>query len=469
MKLLTIEELVVRFGGVIALDEASLSVQKGSICGLIGPNGAGKTTLFNCVSRLYQPESGEIVFDGEDLLARAPHQIPELGIARTFQNLGLFASMSVRENVMLGAHSRTKPSFAGSSLRPRRTAARDRRLRDEASEVLARLGLEAIAAHRAAGLPYGTLKRVELARAVLQRPRLLMLDEPASGLNHAEVGALADLIRELRGDLDLTVLLVEHNMGMVMGLCDQVVVLDAGLSRSAGMSLLEVSGLRASYGQVTVLEGIDFSVEHGQKVAMLGPNGAGKTTVLRALSGMVRTSGRAEFDGDSLLRRPTAEIARRGVAHVPEGRGTFAPLSVTENLKLGAYARRDSGIGDDLERCYGWFPRLRERGRQPAGSLSGGEQQMLAVARALMSRPRLLMLDEPSLGLAPIVTRELFKVLGEICAEQEVTVLLVEQNARVALDFADHAYVLESGRIALSGEADRVKSDDEVRRSYLGV
>ena len=235
------------------------------------------------------------------------------------------------------------------------------------------------------------------------------------------------------------------------------------------MTLLEVESLYASYGQVGVLQGIDFSVERGQKVAMLGPNGAGKTTVLRALSGMVRTSGRADFDGDSLLRRPTADIARRGVAHVPEGRGTFASLSVTENLKLGAYARRDgAGVREDLERCYGWFPRMSERERQPAGSLSGGEQQMLAVARALMSRPRLLMLDEPSLGLAPIVTRELFGVLGEICAEQDMTVLLVEQNARLALDFADHAYVLESGRIALSGEADRVKSDDEVRRSYLG-
>jgi branched-chain amino acid transport system ATP-binding protein len=236
------------------------------------------------------------------------------------------------------------------------------------------------------------------------------------------------------------------------------------------VSLLEVSGLRASYGQVRVLEGIDFTVEHGQKVALLGPNGAGKTTVLRALSGMVRTSGRAEFDGDSLLKRHTADIARRGVAHVPEGRGTFGPLSVEDNLKLGAYARRDgSGVRADLERSYGWFPRLRDRRRQPAGSLSGGEQQMLAVARALMSRPRLLMLDEPSLGLAPIVTRELFKVLAEICAEAEMTVLLVEQNARVALDFADHAYVLESGRIALSGAADQIRNDDDVRRSYLGV
>jgi branched-chain amino acid transport system ATP-binding protein len=235
------------------------------------------------------------------------------------------------------------------------------------------------------------------------------------------------------------------------------------------VKLLEVSELRAAYGPVNVLDGIDFSIERGRKVALLGPNGAGKTTVLRALSGMVRTSGRADFDGGSLLGRPTAEIARRGIAHVPEGRGTFASLSVAENLKLGAYARRDAAdVREDLDRCYGWFPRLEERRRQQAGSLSGGEQQMLAIARALMSRPRLLMLDEPSLGLAPILTGELFRVLADICAEQEMTVLLVEQNARVALDFADHAYVLESGRIALSGEASRVKDDDNVRRSYLG-
>jgi branched-chain amino acid transport system ATP-binding protein len=235
------------------------------------------------------------------------------------------------------------------------------------------------------------------------------------------------------------------------------------------VSLLEVEGLRAGYGEVRVIQGIDFSVEQGQRVAMLGPNGAGKTTVLRALSGMVTTSGRVEFDGRSVVGTATADIARRGVAHVPEGRGTFPKLSVDENLKLGAYVRHDgSAVHEDIGRCYGWFPRLEERRRQQAGNLSGGEQQMLAVARALMLRPRLLMLDEPSLGLAPIVTRELFRVLGEICDEQGMTVLLVEQNANLALDFADQAYVLESGRIALEGEADRIKGDDEVRRSYLG-
>jgi branched-chain amino acid transport system ATP-binding protein len=235
------------------------------------------------------------------------------------------------------------------------------------------------------------------------------------------------------------------------------------------VTLVEVEGLHASYGPVHVLEGLDFSIEKGRRVAMLGPNGAGKTTVLRALSGMVKTSGKVNFDGESLIGTPTAAIARRGVAHVPEGRGTLATLSVEENLRLGAYVRGDAAaVREDLGRCYGWFPRLEERRRQQAGSLSGGEQQMLALARALMLRPRLLMLDEPSLGLAPIVTRELFRVLGEICDEQGMTVLLVEQNANLALDFADHAYVLESGRIALSGEADRIKGDENVRRSYLG-
>jgi branched-chain amino acid transport system ATP-binding protein len=235
------------------------------------------------------------------------------------------------------------------------------------------------------------------------------------------------------------------------------------------VSLLEVEGLRAAYGQVEVLEGIDFSVDSGQKVAILGPNGAGKTTTLRALSGMVRTRGRAEFDGQSVLGKKTAEIARRGVAHVPEGRGTFPSLTVDENLRLGAHVRRDgAAVKEDLTRCYGWFPRLQERRSQPAANLSGGELQMLAIARALMLRPRLLMLDEPSLGLAPIVTRELFRVLGKICDEQGMTVLLVEQNAGLSLDFADRAYVLESGRIALSGEAAEIKDNDDVRRSYLG-
>jgi branched-chain amino acid transport system ATP-binding protein len=232
--LLDIEELVVRFGGVVALDGPSFEVEAGSICGLIGPNGAGKTTLFNCISRLYTPTSGRIAFDGQDLLARAPHEISALGIARSFQNLGLFRSMTVRENVMLGAYSRERPGFLASSVSLRSVSTRERALRNESDDVLERMRLSEVAEHPAAGLPYGTLKRVELARTVFQRPRLIMLDEPASGLNHSEVGELADLIRGLRDALDLTVLLVEHNMGMVMGMCEQVVVLDLGRKIAEG-------------------------------------------------------------------------------------------------------------------------------------------------------------------------------------------------------------------------------------------
>jgi branched-chain amino acid transport system ATP-binding protein len=234
VSLLEIEELVVRFGGVTALDGASFEVPAARICGLIGPNGAGKTTLFNCISRLYTPASGRIVFDGDDLLAREPHEISALGIARSFQNLGLFGSMTVRENMMLGAYARTRPSYLSSAVRLRATAKTERELRAEADEILERLHLAAVADHAASGLPYGTLKRVELARALFQRPRLLMLDEPASGLNHAEVEQLVGLIRSIRDDFDLAVLLVEHNMGMVMGLCEQVVVLDAGRTIAEG-------------------------------------------------------------------------------------------------------------------------------------------------------------------------------------------------------------------------------------------
>ena len=235
-------------------------------------------------------------------------------------------------------------------------------------------------------------------------------------------------------------------------------------------ALLRVEDLRASYGPVRALHGVDVTVEEGGVVAILGPNGAGKTTTLRALCGMVRTSGRIVFDGRSLAGLPTERIVRLGVAHVPEGRGTFTALTVEENLRLGAYTRRDAaGVRTDLERWYAVFPRLAERRRQAAASLSGGEQQMLAIARALLARPRLLLLDEPSLGLAPRVTRELFGVLGQVKREQRTTMLLVEQNANLALELAEHAYVLEAGRTVLAGPAQRVRTDEHVRRAYLGV
>ena len=225
---LQVEDVTVRFGGVTALDGPSFTVPEGSVCGLIGPNGAGKTTLFNCVSRLYTPVSGAIRFGDDDLLAQPAHRIAPLGIARTFQNLGLVPSLTVRENVLVGAHHRMRAGFATAALRLPSVRREERERAEEADAALRRLGLEDVAGRPAAGLPYGTLKRVELARALCLRPKLLLLDEPASGLNHREVDELADLLLALREEYDLTVLLVEHHMGMVMRICDHVVVLNFG-------------------------------------------------------------------------------------------------------------------------------------------------------------------------------------------------------------------------------------------------
>jgi branched-chain amino acid transport system ATP-binding protein len=231
---LRISDVIVRFGGLVALDGPSFEVDEGEICGLIGPNGAGKTTLFNCISRLYTPESGEILWDGEDVLRRKPHEVAGLGIARTFQNLALVHGLTVRDNVLLGAHHRSHAGLVGSALALPGVRSEERGLREEADDVLGRLGLEAVAERPAAGLPYGTLKRIELARALFGHPRLLLLDEPASGLTHGELAELADTIVELRDDLGLTVVLVEHHMGLVMRISDRVVVLDFGRQIASG-------------------------------------------------------------------------------------------------------------------------------------------------------------------------------------------------------------------------------------------
>jgi branched-chain amino acid transport system ATP-binding protein len=234
VSLLEVRDLTVRFGGVVALDGVSFGVDAGVICGLIGPNGAGKTTLFNCISRLYEPAAGQIAFDGEDVVARAPHEIAALGIARTFQNLALVRGLTVRQNVLLGAHHRGRAGFVGAALGVPRVREDERGLERDADEILDRLALLDLADRPAAGLPYGTLKRIELARALCQRPRLLMLDEPASGLSRSELDALGALVVELRDELELTVLLVEHHMGIVMRISDSVVVLDFGRKIAEG-------------------------------------------------------------------------------------------------------------------------------------------------------------------------------------------------------------------------------------------
>ena len=234
-------------------------------------------------------------------------------------------------------------------------------------------------------------------------------------------------------------------------------------------AILEAKDLHAFYGPTHVLHGVSFSVEPGGITTLLGANGAGKTTTLRALCGMTSTRGEIRFEGEALQGRATEDIVRRGIAHVPEGRGTFSDLTVEENLRLGAHTRKDRrNLGADFERIYGYFPVLKERRHQQAGTLSGGEQQMLAVSRALMMRPRLLLLDEPSFGLAPLVVQDIFKILRTINREEKVSMMLVEQNASLALNIADHAYLLETGRVMMSGTSDVIRNDEAVRRAYLG-
>ncbi len=235
------------------------------------------------------------------------------------------------------------------------------------------------------------------------------------------------------------------------------------------MTLLSVTGLAGGYGPVRVLHGLDFGVADGEVVVILGANGAGKTTTLRALCGMIPTDGEIVFDGESVAGRKPQVLARRGVAHVPQGRGTISDLTVEENLRVGAWTRRDREVGADVDRWFDVFPRLAERRTQQAGSMSGGEQQMLAIARGLMSRPRLLLLDEPSLGLAPIITQELFAQLGRLNAELGTAMLIVEQNAGLALRLASRGYVLETGRIVAQGAARDLEGNEDVRKAYLGL
>jgi branched-chain amino acid transport system ATP-binding protein len=234
-------------------------------------------------------------------------------------------------------------------------------------------------------------------------------------------------------------------------------------------AMLNVKDLRAYYGQVQALHGMEFALNEGSMTTLLGANGAGKTTTLRAICNMVRSTGAIEFEGQPLAKRSTESIVQLGIAHVPQGRGTFTTMSVEENLQLGAISRKDTkSIPGDIDKMYDHFPVLKQRRLQQAGTLSGGEQQMLAVARALMLRPRLMLLDEPSFGLAPLIVRDLFKILGKINREEKVSILVVEQNAQLALEIADKAYVIETGRIVMSGTADEIANNEDIRKSYLG-
>ena len=519
--LLAVERVSRRFAGLEALRDVSFRVEPGEILAVIGPNGAGKTTLLDIVAGSLRPSAGTVRFRGRAITGGPAHRVSRAGMARTFQSLELFPTLTTRENVMAGGVARVGVALlAGLCAWPAaRRAGRD--LERLAEAHLRIVGLQDRADVPAGALTAGQQRLLAIARALATGAECLLLDEPGAGLGQAEKARLADVIQGLPG-LGKTLVFVEHDMALVGRLAGRIVVLDhgeliaegspeavredprvieaylgardlAGARRDATARpvagptapLLTVRDAAVAYGGLRALRGVSLEVHPGEIVALVGANGAGKSTLLRAISRVVPLqAGAIVLDGRDLSGDSAEAVVRCGVSHVPEGRQLYPSLSVWDNLALGHYPRvvTSGNLVADLLARRGWrgrirelaedvftlFPVLRERRHQLAGTLSGGEGQMLAIGRALMSAPRLLMLDEPSLGLAPQVIREIMSRLVRL-REAGLTVLLVEQNAQAALAIADRGYVLEAGRVVATGSGPGLLADPGIARAYLGT
>ena len=490
---LLVRDIGISFGGIKAATGVGFEAGPGRITTLIGPNGAGKTTVLNMIGGFYKPDTGSIRLGDAELAGSPAWRIARAGIARTYQTTQLFGAMSVIDNVLIALRQGNLGAPFGDI-----AADKDRRA---AEALLSFVGYQGALAAPAGDLPHVDRRLVEIARALATRPQVLLLDEPAAGLMRADKAALSKLIRRV-ADLGIAVILVEHDMTMVMEISDHIVVLDAGTVIAAGnpsevrrnprvlKAYLGDSGMRArpraqawdgsrdailsclkltaGYGAAPVLNEVSFEVRPGEMVALLGANGAGKSTAMRAVTGLLRpVDGAVVLNDVRVEQLPAHKIAASGLALVPEGRQVFPELTVRDNILLGAHTRKDVDREAELEVMLERFPRLRERLNSRAGLLSGGEQQMLAIARGLMAKPRILLLDEPSLGLAPAMINELFDVLAEL-RDDGVTILLVDQMAALALTVADRGYVLESGRVVRDDAAEALANDPALEAAYLG-
>ena len=482
---LQVEGLHKAFGGVQAVADVSFAVSAGELLAMIGPNGAGKSTCFNMLNGQLAPDLGIVRLEGRDIVGLRPRAIWRLGVGRTFQITATFASLSVRENVQMALYS-----HAGKlrSLLQRFGAA----LKAEADALLAQVGMLDQAERTCGVLAYGDLKRVELAMALANEPRLLLMDEPTAGMAPKETRGADGTDGEARARAQhrRPVHRARHGRGVQPGRPHHRARPRPGdrrrhargsarqcrracrLSREHALMLppmLQVKDLHAYYGRAHILHGVSLEAREGEVVALLGRNGAGKSTAMKAIMGLVPPSqGEVAFDGQRIERLPSYRIARLGLGYVPEERRIFTELTVMENLEVGRQAPRAGAPGWSEDKLFALFPNLASMRDRPGGRMSGGEQQMLTIARTLMGNPRCVLLDEPSEGLAPIIVEQMANSIRALKGEG-LSVLLSEQNLHFSLGVADRAYIIEKGQIRFGGSMAELAADASLREQYLSV
>jgi branched-chain amino acid transport system ATP-binding protein len=484
---LEVSGLTKRFGGLVAVKEMTFAVPAGKILGLIGPNGSGKSTVMKLIMGIERPDAGSVRINGTEVAGWPSHKIARMGVGMVFQHSRPLHRQTVLENIKLALlPDKLTRLFA------------DPAIDDRARAIAARVGLTGALDRRPAALPFADLRKIEIAKAIARDPQVLLIDEPFAGLTSRETAAFSDLICELRDD-GRAILLVDHNVKSVSRLVDRVLAMYVGERIAEGTAdevmrnetvrrvylggsletaarpessfrdtatpFLEVKDVSVHYGKAQALENVSIHVHAGEFVSVVGLNGAGKTTLFNTISGFLPYAGEIRREGALLRGQTAASIAKNGIVQSPEGRELFTDMSVRENLDLGGQHLPPAESAAQLAWLFELFPILKARQSQAAGTLSGGEQQMLTIARALMMKPKLLILDEPTLGLAPVILEQISKALERLRQTTAITVLLGEQNVTFALPHADRVYVLEHAHIVWEGEPARFAA--EMGTGYL--
>ncbi|WP_175945565.1 ATP-binding cassette domain-containing protein [Caballeronia sp. BCC1704] len=478
--LLSVRGLTKRFGGLVAVKDIGFDIRPGEILGLIGPNGSGKSTVMKLIMGIERPNAGSVKVGGVEMAGWLPHRIARAGVGIVFQHSRPLHRQTVLEHIKLALLPDSLLKLAA-----------DPHVNTRAREIAERVGLGAVMHRHPATLPFADLRRMEMAKAIARDPKVVLVDEPFAGLTQAESQAFSELIRGFRAE-GRAVLLVDHNVKSLAALADRVLAMYLGeyvaegsaadvmrnetvrrvylggkieaRERTADVSstkapILEVEDVGVLYGKARALDGVSLHVREGEFVSVVGLNGAGKTTLFNAICGLVPSSGTIRFGGQPLKGMSGAAIARAGIVQCPETRELFGDMTVRENLDLGGYHLANTARDEQLAWLFELFPILESRQAQTARTLSGGEQQMLAIARALMMQPKLLILDEPTLGLAPVILEQLSKALDKLQKTTPITVLLGEQNVTFALPHADRVYVLEHARIVWEGSPARFEQE----------